>query len=163
MTLSTGLQGPLLAVRAFDEGFDTSNTGLIMAGYFAGFLVGALTTPRMIRNAGHAKVFAAVASIASGTALLYASFIDPVVWFVLRVATGFCFAVIYIVSETWLNHRCSNEIRGRVMNLYVMLAFLGMGAGSLMLNLSDPRGYDLFILASVTGLGYLCRRNRQPS
>ena len=47
VTLSIGLQGPLLAVRAFDEDFDTSNTGLIMAGLFAGYLAGALMTPRM--------------------------------------------------------------------------------------------------------------------
>ncbi|MCP4330505.1 MAG: MFS transporter [Alphaproteobacteria bacterium] len=146
---STGLQGPLPAVRAFGEGFDTSNTGLIMAGFFAGYLVGALMAPRMIRNVGHTKVFAAVASIASGTALLHAVFVDPVVWFALRLATGFCLAGIFIVTETWLNLRSPNEVRGKIMNLYLMVTYLGWGTGALLLNLSSPLGYDLFILASV--------------
>ncbi len=149
ITLSSGLQGPLLAVRAFDEGFDTSNTGLIMAGYYAGFLGGALLAPRLIRHVGHAKVFAAVASIASVTALLFAVFPDVVLWFVLRLTTGFCFATIYIVTETWLNQSSPNEIRGKVMNFYVILHYGGLGAGALLLNLGDPQGYELFILASV--------------
>ncbi len=136
-------------MRAFDEGFDNSNTGLIMASYFAGYLLGALMTPRMIRKVGHAKVFAAVASIASGTALLFAALVDPVVWFLLRFASGFCFATIYIVTEVWLNQRSTNDVRGKVMNLYLMLLYLGLGGGALLLNLSDPRGFDLFILASV--------------
>jgi MFS family permease len=147
--LSTSLQGPLLAVRAFDEGFDTSNTGLIMAGNYVGFLVGALATPLLIRNVGHVKVFAASASIASGTALLYTSFVDPAVWFVLRFATGFCVAVIFIVSEAWLNQSCPNDVRGRIMSLYGVLSYFAAGAGALLLNLSDPQGYGLFILASV--------------
>ncbi len=149
VTLSSGLQGPLLAIRAFDEGFDTSNTGLIMAGYYVGFLLGALMTPRLVRRAGHAKVFAAVASIASGVALLFAAFPDPVLWFLLRLTTGACFATIYIVTEAWLNQSCPNEIRGRVMNFYVILHYAGLGAGALLLNMSAPQGYDLFILASV--------------
>ncbi|MEX3006937.1 MFS transporter [Hoeflea sp. TYP-13] len=149
IAMSAGLQAPLLAVRAFDEGFDTSNTGLIMAGYYAGALVGALLAPKLIHQVGHAKVFAAVASIASGTALLFAVVPDAVFWFLLRVATGMCFATIYIVAETWLNQSSTNEIRGKVMNFYVILHYAGLGAGALMLNMGDPQGYELFILTSV--------------
>lgn len=147
--LSNGLQGPLLVLRAFDEGFDISDTGLVMAGYFVGYLAGALTTQRMIRQVGHAKVFAAFASIMSGTALLFATFVDPLVWFGLRVVTGLCFAGIVIVTEAWLNQKSPNEVRGKIMNLYIMLSFLAYGIGALLLNLSDPSGFTLFILASV--------------
>ena len=147
--LSVGLQGSLLTVRAFDEGFDTSNTGLIMAGFFAGNLLGALIAPRMVRKVGHAKVFAGFASIASGAVLLFASFVDPVFWFLVRFAIGFCNAVIVIVTEAWLNQRCPNEVRGKVVSLYCILSYFGLGAGPLLLNLGDPQGYDLFIVASV--------------
>ena len=120
-----------------------------MAGYYAGALVGALLAPKLIHRVGHTKVFAAVASIASGTALLFAIVPDAVFWFALRVMTGLCFAVIYIVAETWLNQSSTNEIRGKVMNFYVVLHYAGLGAGALMLNMGDPQGYELFILTSV--------------
>lgn len=147
--MSYGLQIPLLPVRAFDEGFDTSDTGLIMAGYFIGVLLGAYITPRLIKHVGHAKVFAALASLASGAPLLYAIFVDPIVWFLLRAMTGVCFGALYIVAETWLNDRCTNETRGNVLNIYFMIIICATGLGSLMLELADPRGVELFILASV--------------
>lgn len=147
--MSHGLQIPLVPVRAFDEGFDTSNTGLIMAGYYAGFLLGAIIAPRLIKHVGHTKVFAAMASIASGTPLLYAIFPDPVFWFLLRMAGGVCISTLYIVAETWLNDRCTNETRGNVLTLYYMTVVASIGVGSLLLNLADPQGFVLFIVASV--------------
>ncbi|MEM9105943.1 MAG: MFS transporter [Pseudomonadota bacterium] len=149
ITMSSGLQGPLLAIRAFDEGFDTSNTGLVMAGYYAGFLLGGVLAPTLIRHAGHPRVFAAVASIASGTTLLFALFPDLVLWFLLRFTTGFCFATIFIVTETWLNQSSANDTRGRTMNFYLVLHYGGLGVGALLLNMGNPQKYDLFVLASV--------------
>ena len=148
-TLSIGLQGPLLAVRAFDEHFDTSNTGIIMSGLFAGYLIGALLAPRLIRHVGHTRVFAAVASISSGAVLLFATFVIPVVWFLLQVVIGFAYAITCIVAETWLNHKSPNEVRGKVLNFYVMLLCFATGAGAPLLNLSSPLGYELFVLASI--------------
>ena len=147
--LSYGLQVPLVAVRAFDEGFDTSVTGLVMAGYFLGVLIGAFLTPRLIQHVGHTKVFAALASIASGTPLLYTVYSDPVFWIGLRVVTGLCMGALFIVAETWLNDRCTNQTRGKILNLYFMVMLCSAGLGSLMLNLADPRGVELFILSSV--------------
>ncbi|MEM7226662.1 MAG: MFS transporter [Pseudomonadota bacterium] len=148
-TLSYGLQVPLVPVRAFDEGFDTSITGLIMAGYFFGVLLGAIVTPRLIQHVGHTKVFAALASIASGTPLLYTVHTDPTFWILLRVVTGLCMGALFIVAETWLNDRCTNQTRGKVLNLYFMIMLCSAGLGALMLNLADPRGVELFILSSV--------------
>ncbi|MBS3745256.1 MAG: MFS transporter, partial [Wenzhouxiangellaceae bacterium] len=48
----TGLLGTLLGVRGQLEGFSPTALGLIMSGYFAGFVVGTLLIPRLIRQAG---------------------------------------------------------------------------------------------------------------
>ncbi|MEM7223053.1 MAG: MFS transporter [Pseudomonadota bacterium] len=146
---SVGLQGPLVALRAFDEGFDTSDTGLVMAGMFAGYLLGALIAPPLIRHVGHVKVFAAAASLGSGSVLLFMVFADPLVWLALRVVNGCSIATICVVTEAWLNQSSSNEVRGKIMNLYAMICNIGLGAGALLLNLGDPRGVALFILCSL--------------
>ncbi len=147
--MSYGLQVPLVAVRAFDEGFDISVTGLIMAGYYVGHLLGALVAPGLIKHVGHTRVFAALASIASGVPLIYLVWAQPLLWIVLHCVTGACLSALYIVAEAWLNDRCTKENRGNVLNLYFMIVLLGTGIGSLMLNLGDPDGIELFILASV--------------
>ena len=147
--MSYGLQVPLLPLRAFDQGFGTSVVGLIMSGYFLGGLLGAFITPWLIRRLGHTKVFAALASVASGTPLVYLVLADPLLWFLLHTVTGICLGALYIVAETWLNDSCNNANRGKVLNLYFMIVVFGTGLGALLLNLADPGGPLLFFLASL--------------
>ena len=64
--LGNGLQGTLLGVRATLEGFGTGTTGLVLTGYFAGFMAGSWIVPRLLAKVGHVRVFAALASSASG-------------------------------------------------------------------------------------------------
>jgi hypothetical protein len=46
MMLGNGLQRSPLAIRASLEGFPTTVTGILMSGYFAGFLIGSALAPR---------------------------------------------------------------------------------------------------------------------
>ena len=67
--LANGLQGSLISIRASLEGYSSFSTGLIMTGYYLGFLIGAVIVPQKIREVGHVRMFAALASIC----LLYTS------------------------------------------------------------------------------------------
>jgi MFS family permease len=147
--LANGLQGTLLSLRATLEGFATTTTGLVMSGYFAGIILGSWHTPSLVRRVGHIRVFAALASIASIAILVHALMVDTVLWTVMRVVTGFSYAGMYVVAESWLNDRATNESRGQVLSLYTVVVFAGAGAGQLLLNVGDPRGVVLFILTSI--------------
>ena len=147
--LGNGLQNTLLGVRATLEGFGTGTTGLVMTGYFAGFLAGSLIVPRLLANVGHIRVFAALASLASGAALLHTVFVSPGSWFMIRLVTGFCFAGLYVVAESWINDAATNKTRGQLLSVYMIMVLGGMGSGQLLMNLSDPRGFELFVLVSV--------------
>lgn len=147
--LGNGLQGTLLGVRASLEGFSTTTTGLVMTAYFVGFLAGSILVPRMVGNVGHIRVFAALASLASVSVLLHAVFVDPILWTSVRLLTGFSYAGLYIVSESWLNDRATNETRGQLLSIYMIVMMGGMACGQLLLNLSDPGGFQLFVLISV--------------
>ena len=50
LMLGNGLQGTLLGVRGSLEQIDSSTMGLIMAGYFVGFLGGSRLTPVMLQH-----------------------------------------------------------------------------------------------------------------
>ncbi len=147
--LGNGLQSTLLGVRATLEGFGTGTTGLVMTGYFAGFLAGSLIVPRLLANVGHIRVFAAFASVASGAALLHTVFVTPTSWFLIRVVTGFCFSGLYVVAESWINDAATNRTRGQLLSVYMIMVMGGIGTGQLLLNLSDPRSFELFVLVSV--------------
>ncbi len=149
LMLGDGLQVTLLAVRADLEGYSATLTGLIMSTFYLGFLLGSIMTPRITIRVGHIRVFAAFAAIGSAAILLHALLVTPPVWIAMRLISGFCFAGLYIVAESWLNDRASNETRGKLLSLYMVVTYIGVGAGQLLLNLADPSGYELFILTSV--------------
>lgn len=149
LMLGNGMQGTLLGLRASDEGFSGTVTGFVMTGYFIGFLGGALLTPAILQRAGHVRVFAALASLASVAILVHAMFVTPAIWLVMRIVTGFAYSGLYIVTESWLNDRASNEVRGRLLSVYLVISWIGMGGGQLTLNLASPSEYELFLLNAI--------------
>jgi MFS family permease len=149
MMLANGLQGTLLGLRATIEGFSTFTTGIMMSGYFIGIFIGSMLAPKLVKRVGHIRVFSALASLASISILFHGIYIDPAIWMTMRIITGICFAGFFVVTESWLNDRASNETRGKVLSIYMVIVTLGMGLGQFLLNLAKPTEIDLFILISV--------------
>ncbi|HSH30961.1 MAG TPA: MFS transporter [Thiohalobacter sp.] len=144
-----GLQGTLIPTRAVLEDFSTVTIGAIGALYFLGFTIGCLRGGVLIQSVGHVRVFAAMAAAASVAPLVLGLWADPWLWAVLRFLTGFCFAVLYVVIESWLNGCTTNETRGRVFSIYVFITLTVMALGQLMMLLYDPRELELFVVASI--------------
>jgi len=144
-----GLQGVLLPVRATLEQFSTIAVGFIGATYFLGFTFGCWKGPGLIQRAGHVRVFAAMTALASASPLLHGLWVNLWTWGVLRLITGFCFAVLYVVIESWLNERSTNENRGRIFSAYILINMTVLAVGQQMLLLQDPKQLDLFAIASV--------------
>jgi MFS family permease len=149
LMLGAGLQSTLLGVRATLEGFPTVVTGIIMSCYYLGYLLGTLIAPRLLRQVGHVRVFAALAAVASGAILVQGCFIDAVTWSAMRLVSGLCFAGIYVVAESWLNDRATRANRGRLFAVYMLVLYGGLGTAQFLLVLSDPRIPTLFMLVSV--------------
>jgi len=149
MNLGFGLQATLLGVRAGVEGFPITLTGFIMAMYYAAYVGGSVLSPRLVHKVGHIRVFAAMASLASAAALLHAVFVTPTTWILLRAMTGFCFAGLLIVAESWLNHSSTNLNRGSVLSVYMVVSLGATALGQLLLNAAPVDGMNLFILVSV--------------
>lgn len=147
--IGNGLQGTLLGVRANIEGFDTAMTGAVMSLYYVGYFLGCLFIPHYVSSVGHIRVFAAMASLASVTVLVHGVFPNPFFWGFIRLFTGFSYAGIFIVAESWLNNIATNKTRGKILGLYLFTCFGGLVLGQFLLNLSDPAHIELFILTSV--------------
>ena len=149
LMLGNGLQGTLISWRANFEGFSSSTTGWIMTAYYLGFLAGSLMTSKLIKQVGHIRVFAALASLASTAVLVQILLIDPIAWVFIRLLTGFCFAGIYVVVESWLNARSDNDTRGRILSIYMIVNYAALAGGQLLIQVADPRTFTLFLLASI--------------
>ena len=149
IVISHGFQGNLFGIRSVIENFNFIATGTIMSSYFVGFFIGATMVPKLVTKVGHIRVFAAFASMASLSSLIHIVFVDPYVWIVARFLTGFSMIGIFIIVESWLNDRANNKTRGKVLSLYMFITYAGMALGNFLLNISNPRQYEPFILISL--------------
>ena len=147
--LGNGLQGTLSSWRADFEGFSVLTTGLIMSGFFIGALASSMLSPKQIEKTGQIRTYAAYASIASTAILIQILFIEPPIWFVARFLSGFCIVGIMIIVEGWLNSISSNENRGQIFSIHMIVVWGGLALGQGLFVVDDPAGVSLFLLASI--------------
>jgi MFS family permease len=149
LLLGNGLIGILLPVRATFEDFATTLIGLIASGYSAGFVVGCLSVPHIVRRVGHIRTFAVMAAIAASAVQLMALLVEPLAWILLRAITGVAFAGLYMVIESWLNERASNTNRGQLFATYMVIQLGAITAGQMLLPAGDAAGFALFAVAAI--------------
>jgi len=149
LVTGNGLQWTLIPVRASLDGFAPLEIGLLGSAYYLGFALGCLLGGRVIQRVGHIRAFTALTAIASTVVVTHALIASPAAWWVLRAITGFCFAGLYLIIESWLNERASNDNRGLVMAIYTMINLSVTIVGQMMLTLGDPADFPLFALASI--------------
>ena len=149
ISAGSGLQNVLLGTRAPEIGFSNIATGFVMSGYFIGIFFGSIVVPTILAAVGHVRVFGAMSAIASAAVLMHVAFSEPILWALMRLASGFGFAGMYIVCESWLNDKATNETRGQLLSLYMIVNIGGMGLGQLMIGLGETGGVGLFLMASV--------------
>jgi len=149
LIIANGMFFTLLSIRGKLEGFSTETIGFIMAGQFVGLLIGAIYALKVVRGVGHIRAFGTFASILSVAVLTHILVINPVVWFALRIVSGFCMAGMVMVCESWLNERAENNTRGQIFSLYMMINYFGGGLGQFVLTIADPAEFQLFVIASI--------------
>lgn len=149
MLLGGGVFSTLLGIRSELEQLPTTLSGTISAAYYAGFLIGSKFTLRALRQVGHIRVYAALAAFLSTSVLLVGLIDVPVIWVVLRMATGLCFAGLYVVAESWIHGLASNDNRGRLLSVYAIVIAAAFGLGQLSVVALDPLALTGFAVAAV--------------
>jgi MFS family permease len=149
LLVGVGLLGTLLGVRAALEAFSNARTGLIMTGYYVGYILGTFLGPRIIQQVGHVRAFATFAALAAGSALAFGLWIESWAWLALRVLNGGAVVGIYMVVESWLNAQTPSARRGRVFAVYLLSTLIALALGQFLLLTYDPHGLELFALAAL--------------
>jgi MFS family permease len=143
MQTGNTFQGTVLSIRGEIEGFTLAEIGAVGAGFWGGVIIGSL---RVIRRVGHIRTFAAFGAIASTAPLVHLLVVDLFVWIAARALTGFCFAGMFIVVESWLNAGAISENRGQILSIYGMTGLLAGIGGQLLLPATDPAGFKPFCI-----------------
>jgi MFS family permease len=149
LLVGAGLLGTLVGVRATLASFSNIETGLIMAGYYVGYVTGTLLAPRVIRNVGHIRTFAALAAVTAACTLSFGLMVHPAIWLVLRILNGLCIVGLYMVVESWLSEQSAGPKRGRIFSIYMMTTLAALGAGQFLLLVGNTTDMVPFALAAI--------------
>lgn len=144
-----GVLSTLIALRGKLEGFDTSLVGLMGTCYFVGFFGASFSAARLIRSIGHVRAFAALAAIGAVAPLIMAMVPNAWVWMAARVLSGFCFAALLMVIESWINESSKNTSRGRVLGIYRIVDLLAVTGTQFLIPLVGEGGYQIFSVVSL--------------
>ena len=149
LLISAGSYSTLLGIRAELENLPTLISGGITTAYYAGFLIGSWYSLRALRSVGHIRVYAALASLLSASTIVTGLFDSPILWIIMRISTGFCFAGLYVVAESWLNGLAENHFRGRLLAIYNVVTIGAYGVGQLLVFNFDARNVSGYAFAAI--------------
>ena len=133
LLIGHGIQLTLLPLRGSAIGLSDTIIGLTGSAYFAGFIVGCFTLPKLIARIGHIRGFSVFTALTT-TALLSLAFTDwwPA-WLVVRFTMGLMMCGLYTIIESWLNDQSTSDNRGRVLATYTFITLSGMALGQLII------------------------------
>jgi MFS family permease len=146
---ASGLHGLLLPLRGQAEGFSTAALGLMGTAWASGFVTGCYFAPRIVRRAGHVRAFGTFAASGAIVALLTGLIINEYAWIVLRAFTGFTMAGAFMIIESWLNEKATNENRGTVFGLYMMVTYASIMGGQMIVAGGDVHSASLFMITGI--------------
>ncbi|WP_102957791.1 MFS transporter [Mangrovicella endophytica] len=149
LMVGAGLQGILLPVRGSIEGWSTYEIGWIGTGYAIAFTAGCLVIPRIVKRVGHVRVFASLAALLAIAVLLNGLVPHPTAWVLIRGVSGFALAGAYMIVESWLNERVTNETRGTIFSLYMIVTMAAMMGGQYIMPLTRPELDTPFMICAI--------------
>lgn len=149
LQISVGVLGVAIPLAMAAAGWTGLAIGVVVAGYAAGFLIGAFAAPRVIQALGHIRAYAAFAGGGAALTLLLALDYQFAWWLLARVGFGFCAAGIFAVAESWLADATPSELRGGVISVYQILGRAGLILGPFLIALPGIDLVDSFIVGGI--------------
>lgn len=149
LTSGNTMLGTLLAVRLELEGFRAALSGLILAFYAIGFVLGTMYGIRIIQRVGHIRAFAVFGAVTSAVILVHPMFVSTDLWLVLRLIIGFCIAGLMLITESWVNTIATAQTRGTLLAIYLLLFYLAAASGQFLIAAGDPATHLLFSVAAI--------------
>jgi MFS family permease len=122
---------------------------MVGTGWAAGFVLGCLSGPYVVRRVGHIRAFSCSAACAAIIILLNGLIVIPAAWVLFRALSGFFLAGAFMIIESWLNERATNESRGTIFAVYLSVTYFAITLGQFSLAAGDPRTATLFMAGAI--------------
>ena len=147
--MGIGSLRPFDAISGQALGFTSVEIGFLASGHFAGFLLGCIFSPHLVRRAGHSRAFAVMAGAAVISIIAHPILPDAMFWTAIRVLSGFSVAGCYTLIESWLQAKISNENRGRLFSAYRIVDMSGQIMANAIIATLTPASYISYNIIGI--------------
>jgi MFS family permease len=147
--LGSGFFVSFQSILLKNQGYSDLTIGLVHSAYYAGMLVGTLKVEHFIHRVGHIRAMATFASVCAIMILLQSLYQDPYIWVIFRLIVGYCLAGVFVVIESWILDKGTDQTRGQLLSLYMVAFYSAQAGGQLFLELYPIDSLQPFILASL--------------
>lgn len=166
MAVSLSLSIPLVSLIMERRGYGSDVIGLMGSLPALSFLLASPVVPACTRYLGSGTMLWGGLVVAAGSILALALSENIYFWFFLRLMIGLAMAVLFLISETWLNKIAREKTRGRTVAIYISSMTLGFAFGPVLINFLGAEGSLPFIVSSLivlsAGLPFLLVGNQFP-
>ena len=149
LTMGNGLMNSLLSINMRLQDYNNQIIGLVMSANYLGILLGVYFCQKIVQQVGHIRSFAVFAAVMTAVSLVHGLYMSAWLWAVLRIINGLCVTGLFMVIESWLNEKVEPVFRGRLLSIYMVLVYFGIGSGQLLLNVSNVQGQAIFMIAAI--------------
>jgi MFS family permease len=149
LTMGNGLMNSLLSINMRLQDYNNQVIGLVMSANYLGILLGVYFCQIIVQQVGHIRSFAVFAAVMTAVSLIHGLYMSAWLWALLRICNGLCVTGLFMVLESWLNEKVEPAFRGRLLSIYMVLVYFGVGSGQLLLNIGDVQGQSIFMLAAI--------------
>ena len=149
MTFS--LYTPLLSLILEARGTSSTLIGSLAMAPALGVILGSFCVPLCLRKVGGRALLLVGVIVEIVLILLLMSSDSYGWWFAIRFLGGFSGAIVFTVSEAWLNEITPESVRGRVVGMYNTVLALSFAIGPLILSLTGIQG----LLPFLVGVGLM--------
>ena len=124
--LGNGVQSTVVGLKSDAAGLSTWSIAAVMSGLYVGQVFASIMVPRLIARFGHVPCYLVLVGLLAVAPVAFVAPPDIIVWTLTRFAFGFAIAGIFVVVESWLNDRTTNDVRGTVFAVYIFVQLGGL-------------------------------------
>lgn len=122
--------------------------GLVSSFFYIGAIASTIFTKKIVSNLGHLRCYFLFCTIFAIAIILQNLSYSVFYWICLRVVIGFCYYSLVIIIESWLNSKCNDNIRSRVISFYEIIYYICFVLASIILGFGLSN-YSIFLLSSI--------------
>jgi len=150
--LTYSLSAPLIALDMAELGLGESIIGANAAMHAVGVLIVAPILPSLVARWGARPLVVFALAVAAIVMAAFPAMPSIWLWFPLRLLLGMASEVLFVLSETWINHLADERSRARSMAVYTGALSLGFALGPLILSGVGSEGPTAFLIGAGLAL-----------